>query len=154
MFGVDKGADAALFLFLGHHMQGQRRLAAGFRPVDLDDPALGQAADPQRDVQTQRSGRGRLDVHRRAVGAKAHDRALAELPFDLCQRRFQRLRLVHIPLPTKVEEVCHRHVALLISQPPGGGNPACVPQVFPSLWDQKGNISTNFSALAAFARFG
>jgi hypothetical protein len=57
MFGVDEGADAALLLFLGHHMQRQRRLARAFRPVDLDDPALGQPADPQRDVEAERTGR-------------------------------------------------------------------------------------------------
>jgi hypothetical protein len=43
-------------------MQRQRRLARAFRPVDLDDPALGQAADAERDVEPQRAGRGRLDV--------------------------------------------------------------------------------------------
>jgi hypothetical protein len=115
VFGIDKGADAALFLFFGHDMQRQRGLARRFRPVDLDDPALGQAADAKRDVEAQRAGRGRLDLHRRAVGAKPHDRALAELPLDLRERAFQRLRLVHVPLAPKVEEVCHRHVVLLIS---------------------------------------
>jgi hypothetical protein len=43
-------------------MQRQRRLARAFRPVDLDDPALGQPADPQRDVEAERARRGRLDI--------------------------------------------------------------------------------------------
>ena len=38
------------------------------------------------------SGRGGLDIHRRAVRAQFHDRAFAELPLDLSQRAFQRLR--------------------------------------------------------------
>jgi hypothetical protein len=43
-------------------MQRQRRLARAFGAVDLDDPALGQAADAQRDVEAERAGRGRLDI--------------------------------------------------------------------------------------------
>jgi hypothetical protein len=43
-------------------MQRQRGLARAFRAVDLDDPALGQAADAERDVEPERAGRGRLDL--------------------------------------------------------------------------------------------
>jgi hypothetical protein len=55
MFGVDEGADAALLLRLRHGVQRQRRLARAFRPVDLDDPALRQAANAERDVEPERA---------------------------------------------------------------------------------------------------
>jgi hypothetical protein len=115
---------------------------------------LGKAADPQRDVEAERTGRGRLDVHRRAVGAKAHDRALAELPFDLCERAFQRLRLVHIPLAPEVEKVSHRHVVLLISQPHGSGNPCpCSPSVL-ALMSTKREQFNSILVVAVFPGFG
>ena len=56
MFGVDKGADPALLLAFGHHMQRQRGLARAFGAVDLNDPALRQTADAQGDIQTERPG--------------------------------------------------------------------------------------------------
>ena len=73
----------------------QRRLARGFRPVNLDHAAARQAADAERDVEAQRAGRNRLDLDRLLVLAKPHDRALAEGAFDLRQRGVERLGLVH-----------------------------------------------------------
>ena len=64
VLGVDEGADAAALLGLGDDVQRQRRLARGFRPVDLDDAAARQAADAERDVEAERAGRDRLDVDR------------------------------------------------------------------------------------------
>ena len=95
MFGVDEGANAALFLRFRDHMQRQRRLARGFGPVNLDDPTARQAADAERDVEPERSGRHRLDLDRLLILAEAHDRALAERPFDLRQGGVERLGLVH-----------------------------------------------------------
>ena len=95
MLGVDEGADAALLLRLGDDVQRQRGLAGGFRPVDLDDAAARQAADAERDVEAERAGRDRLDVHRLVVLAEPHDRALAEGALDLGERGIQRLRLIH-----------------------------------------------------------
>ena len=95
VFGVDEGADAALLLRLGHGVQRQRGLARGFRPVDLDDAAARQAADAERDVEAERAGGDRLDLHRPVVLAEPHDRALAEGALDLGERGVQRLRLVH-----------------------------------------------------------
>jgi hypothetical protein len=66
MLRIDEGADAALLLHLGDHMQRQRGLARAFRPVDLDGPALRQPADA------------------------------AEVPLDLRKGRFQSLLLVHV----------------------------------------------------------
>ena len=83
VLGVDEGADAALLLRFGHAMQRQRGLAGRFGSVNLDHPALRQAADAERDVEPERAGRDRLDVHRLVVLAELHDRALAELALDL-----------------------------------------------------------------------
>jgi len=41
VLGVDKGADAALLLHFGDHLQGEGGLALRFRAVDLDHPAAG-----------------------------------------------------------------------------------------------------------------
>ena len=95
MLGVDEGADAALLLGFGHGVQRQRRLARAFRPVDLDDAAVRQAADAERDVEAERAGRNGLDLDDLLVRAEPHDRALAESAFDLRQRRFQCLGFVH-----------------------------------------------------------
>ena len=95
MFGVDKGADAALLLGLGNRVQGKRRLTRAFRPVDLDDTSARQAADAKRDVEAERAGGDRADLDNLLVGTQAHDRALAEGAFDLRQRRVQSLRFVH-----------------------------------------------------------
>src|SRR5580704_14744163 len=71
-------------------MQGERSFPAPFGSVDLDDPAAGQAADAQRDVQ--RDGAGGDHFHRGAdLVAEPHDRAPAELPFDLGERSLQGL---------------------------------------------------------------
>ncbi|EBA05501.1 hypothetical protein SSE37_00935, partial [Sagittula stellata E-37] len=81
----------------------------GFRAVDLDDPALGQTADPQRDVETKGTGRGRLDILDRVLAAQLHDRTLAELPFDLGQGAVQRLLLVRVALAVHTEKICRCH---------------------------------------------
>ena len=94
VLGVDEGRGAALLLHLRDHRQRERGLARGFRTVDLDDAAARQPADAERDVQAERAGRHHLDVLRHLVLAQAHDRALAELLFDLGQGRLQGLALV------------------------------------------------------------
>jgi hypothetical protein len=75
-------------------MQGQRRLARGFRPVNLDYPSARQTANAERDVEPKRSRRHRLDLDRLLL-AEAHDRALAERPLDLREGGVERLGLVH-----------------------------------------------------------
>ena len=94
MLGVDEGADAALLLRLGDAVQGERRLARRFRPVDLDDAAARQATDAEGDVEPEGPGRNRLDLDHLAL-AEAHDGALAEIALDLLERRVQRLGPVH-----------------------------------------------------------
>ena len=77
------------------HVQRERGLAGGFRPVDLDHAAARQAADAERDVEAERAGGDRLDLHRLVVLAEPHDRALAEGALDLGERGIKGLRLVH-----------------------------------------------------------
>jgi hypothetical protein len=86
VFGVDEGRGAAELLHLGDDLQRQRGLAGGFGAVDLDDPAARQAADAEGDVEPERAGGDGLDVALDAAVAHAHDRALAELLFDLGER--------------------------------------------------------------------
>ena len=62
VLGVDEGADAATGLSLGDDVVDQRRLARGLGAEDLDDPAARDAADAEREIERQRSGRDRLDV--------------------------------------------------------------------------------------------
>ncbi len=98
VLGVDVGGDAAARLRVGHRVQSNRRLAAGLRAEDLYDPAAGQAADAERDVQRDRPG-GYHPYRRPRLISKAHDRALAKLLVDLGERDLERLVAV---------ESCHR----------------------------------------------
>ena len=91
VLGVDEGSGAAQLLHLRDHREGQRRLARGFRPIDLDHATPGQSTDAERDVEAQRSCRDHLDVLRRGR-VHLHDGALAELLFDLSQSSLQKMR--------------------------------------------------------------
>jgi hypothetical protein len=107
VLGIDEGADTARLLLLGDDVQRERGLARALGPIDLDDPALGQAAHPEGDVETDRAGGDRGDVERRRR-AELHDRALAEGTLDLRQSRLQRLLLVHAASFGEVHEGrCH-----------------------------------------------
>ncbi len=87
-----KAAWPPRLLGLGDDVQGQGRLARGLGAVDLDDPAPREAADAEGQVERDGPGRDGLDVDRRALLAELHDRALAELLFDLGQGRLDGLR--------------------------------------------------------------
>ena len=87
MLRVDEGADAAALLRLGDGVERKRRLAGGFRPVDLDHPAARQAADAERHVEADRAGGDGGDLHHLAVLAEPHDGALAERALDLARAR-------------------------------------------------------------------
>src|ERR1019366_694524 len=75
---VNEGGEAALFLRLGDDAETEGGLAGRFRAVDLDDAALGQAADAEGEVDRERAGGERLNLHA-LVAAEAHDGAVAEL---------------------------------------------------------------------------
>ena len=93
VLGVDEGGVAARFLGFGDGVQGQRRFARAFGAVDLDDPAARIAADAGDDVQGDAAGGNGRDLHH-FLAAQFHDRALAELLFDLRYGVVQRGRLV------------------------------------------------------------
>ena len=94
VLGIDVGRGAARLLHLRHDLQRQRRLAGGFRPVDFDHPTARQPADAERDVEPERSRGDDLQVVLHLRLAHFHDRALAELLFDLRQRGGEGLALV------------------------------------------------------------
>ena len=98
MLGVDERRGAADALRFGDDLQGQRRFARGLRAVDLDDAAARQAADAECDVEPERAGRHGFDVVGGAGIAQAHDRALAELFFDLPERGDERLLAIFFHL--------------------------------------------------------
>ena len=106
MFGVDEGRGPARLLRFGDGMQRQRRLARAFGPVNLDAAALGQAANAQRDVEAERSGRDRFDLHLLAR-SQLHRRALAEGAVDLGERRLQCFLSVHIPRLLGIDKLEH-----------------------------------------------
>ncbi len=93
VLGVHEGDGAAGLLCVGHGVQGQGRLTGGLRAVHLDHAAAGQPADAEGDVQRGRPGGDDLDGVVRLV-AEAHDRTLAELPFNLCERGVESLLAV------------------------------------------------------------
>ena len=66
-------------------MQRNRGLTGGFRSVDLNDSAARQTADAECEIQTDRAGRDVFDIHA-GVFAQTHNRAFAELLFDLTER--------------------------------------------------------------------
>ena len=105
VLGVDEGGDPAGLLCVGGRVQRHGGLPAALRPVDLDDPAAGYAADAERDVQRDRPGRDHLD---RCPGlvTEPHDRAPAELPLDLGERGLQGLLPV-ARLATRPVAACH-----------------------------------------------
>src|SRR5688572_1647510 len=94
MLGIDEGADAAVLLGFGDHVQRECRLARAFRPEYFDDSAARQPTNPKRDVEAQRAGGDRFDLLDGVVG-EAHDRAFTEISLDLAQRGGKRLVLVH-----------------------------------------------------------
>src|SRR5262245_34851220 len=93
---VDEAANAAPLLRLGDDMERERGLARGLRPINLDDAAARQAADAERDVETERARRDGLDTERLLVMAETHDGALAEAALDLGDRRFKGLFSIHL----------------------------------------------------------
>jgi hypothetical protein len=90
VLGVDERRDAAGGLGVGYRVQCDGGLTRGFRAVDLDDPAARQAADAQRHVQGDGTGRDDRDRLTDLV-TEAHHRTLAETLLDLRERQFEGL---------------------------------------------------------------
>ena len=95
VLGVDVGAHAAVALGLGDDVHGERRLPRRLGAVDLDDPAAGQPADAEGEVEREGAGgdRGDPDV---APLAELHDRALAVLLLDLPEGHVECLMTFHV----------------------------------------------------------
>ena len=94
VLGVDVGADAAVALGLGHHVQREGGLARRLGAVDLGDAAPRQATDAQGEIERQRPRGDGLDGHR-ALLAHLHDGALAELLLDLPEGHVECLLTIH-----------------------------------------------------------
>ena len=88
VFGVDERRHAALPLGVGDGVQGDGRLAARFRAEDFDDPAARQPAAAQGDVEARGPGGDARHIRQPTASPKLHDRAFAELLFDLRPGRF------------------------------------------------------------------
>ena len=93
MLGINEGTGGTVLLRLGNNRQGQRGFTGGLRPVDFNNTALGQAADTEGDIQTERAG-GDSRNGLALVITHAHYRALAKLTFNLAQGSRQRLLFV------------------------------------------------------------
>ena len=88
VLGVDEGGDAAVALRLGHDVQGERRLAAGFGAEDLDDPPVGMPWPPMA-MSSERLPVEMPVIAADVVGAQRHDGPFAELLLDLGDGRLQ-----------------------------------------------------------------
>ena len=93
MFGVDERGEPAAGLGVGDQVQCEGGLAGRLRPVDLDDPTPRHSPDSERRVQRDRTGGNDVDANLRLL-THPHDRALAELAFDLTDGGFQCLQLL------------------------------------------------------------
>ena len=95
VLGVDECRDAAELLDLGDGVEGERRLAARLRAVDLHDAPAGVAADAERDVEADAAAGDDADVRREGLPLlEAHDGALAVLFFDVGDGQVDRAGLV------------------------------------------------------------
>ena len=79
---VDEGGQAAGLLGLGDGGEGEGRLAGGFRAVDFDDAAAGEAADAEGAVDEQVAGGDDIDIDA-VVVAHPHDGGLPEFLLDV-----------------------------------------------------------------------
>jgi hypothetical protein len=77
MLGVDEGRDTTILLALGDRVEGQSRLAARLRAIDLDDAAPRIAPNAQREVEGNRPARGYRHLQPGGGIPQAHDRALS-----------------------------------------------------------------------------
>ena len=86
---VDKSSDTAAFLYFRYHMESDRRLTTGLRPVDLYNTSLRDSAEAESDIKAQRTGRNRLDIHICAGISEFHNGTFSVSFFDLCESRIK-----------------------------------------------------------------
>ncbi len=87
MLGVDERADTSALLGFGDDMKGERGFTRGFWSEDFDDSPLGQSADAECCVESERASRNSAYTDFRTI-AKFHDRAFAEFSLNGFERAF------------------------------------------------------------------
>ena len=87
MLSVDKSGDPTALLYFRYHMESDRCLTTGLRPVDLYNTSLRDSAEAESDIKAQRTGRNRLDIHIRTGITEFHNGTFSISFFDLCESR-------------------------------------------------------------------
>ena len=77
VLGIDEGRDAPFFLTLGDRMEGQGRLTARFRAIDLDDAASWIPPHAESEVEGNRPARNHRNLDRGGGVPHAHDCAFS-----------------------------------------------------------------------------
>ena len=83
MLGIHEGCETSSVLRLGNNVEAQGRLSRRLRAEDLNYASLWDAAYTDGYIKTQRSCRDGFHVRDDAGAPQFHDRALAELSFNL-----------------------------------------------------------------------
>ena len=91
MLRVNKARNTAPFLYFCHHMERNRGLTGRLRTVYLDNPSLGDTAQSQCNIQTDRTCGNRFYIHIHTGFPQLHHRTLAIGFFNLCEGRIQGL---------------------------------------------------------------
>src|SRR5258708_1911953 len=86
---INEGGLAAELLRFGDDVKSHGGLAAGFRAVDFDHAAAGEATNTQSGVNGETPAGNYTDGHQNVPAAQAHDRAFAVGLFDLGDRCFE-----------------------------------------------------------------
>jgi hypothetical protein len=77
VLGVDEGRDAAFFLTLSDRMEGQSRLTARLRTIDLDDTTPRIPSNTEGEVEGNRPARNHRHLDFGRVIPQTHDRAFS-----------------------------------------------------------------------------
>ena len=84
MLSIDKCSNTACLLNFSCNVERNRSLTGRFRTVDLNDSALRNAADTERNVKTYGTCRDIFHLHI-CIVAQTHDSAFTVVLFDFCQ---------------------------------------------------------------------
>ena len=84
MLRINKAGNSSPLLYLRNHMEGNRRLTARLRSIDLNHSPLRYSAQSQRNIQAERPCRNCLYIHILARVPKLHNRALPIRLLYLC----------------------------------------------------------------------
>ena len=96
MLRINKTGNTVSSLHFRDHMQCDRCLTTGFRTVDLHDPAAGNPAEAECQVQAQGTGGNCLYIHMGRCIPKTHHGALSIRFLDLCNSSIQCFQLVFL----------------------------------------------------------